>query len=91
MARTIYCEECVEEIPGDEVLWEDGRLYCRRCGSELEATGRRDVFEEILDNRTGYVFRDATDDVDEDSEEDEDAPGDDLEEDADDHDSDVEH
>ena len=34
--KTVYCEECVEEIPGDEVYWEDEHLYCRRCGSELE-------------------------------------------------------
>lgn len=35
-AKTIHCEECVEEIPGDEVYWEDDRLYCGRCGSEID-------------------------------------------------------
>ena len=34
--KTAYCEDCVEEIPGDEVYWEEKRMYCGRCGSELE-------------------------------------------------------
>ena len=34
--KTAYCEDCVEDIPGDEVYWEDERMYCGRCGSELE-------------------------------------------------------
>ena len=35
-SKTAYCEECVEEIPGDEVYWDAEHLYCGRCGSELE-------------------------------------------------------
>jgi hypothetical protein len=50
----------VEEIPGDEVFWEDDRLYCKRCGSELKAPDR-DIFEEIVDNRSGFLFRDLAD------------------------------
>ena len=37
-AKRVFCEECVEEIPNDEVYWEDERMYCGRCGSELELT-----------------------------------------------------
>jgi hypothetical protein len=55
--QTVYCEECVEEIPASEVYWDEGRLYCGRCGSELEPPDR-DIFEEIVDNRTGFLFRD---------------------------------
>ena len=55
--RTVYCEECVEDIPASEVYWDDGRLYCRRCGSEVEPPDR-DIFEEIVDNRSGFLFRD---------------------------------
>jgi hypothetical protein len=67
--QTVYCEECVEEIPSSEVYWDDGRLYCRRCGSEVESPDR-DIFEEIVDNRSGFLFRDA-DPPDEDTEEEE--------------------
>jgi hypothetical protein len=69
--QTVYCEECVEDIPASEVYWEEGRLYCRRCGSEVEAPDR-DIFEEIVDNRTGFLFRDAEPpDLDADEEEEE--------------------
>ncbi|MCZ6473058.1 MAG: hypothetical protein O7E56_14035 [SAR324 cluster bacterium] len=37
-AKRVFCEECVEEIPNDEVYWEDERMYCGRCGSEMELT-----------------------------------------------------
>ncbi len=67
--RTVYCEECVEEIPASEVYWDDGRLYCRRCGSEVEPPDR-DIFEEIVDNRSGFLFRHAElNDLDEEPEE----------------------
>ena len=67
--RTVYCEECVEEIPASEVYWDDGRLYCRRCGSEVEPPDR-DIFEEIVDNRSGFLFRnEELDDVDDEEEE----------------------
>lgn len=73
--RTVYCEECVEEIPASEVYWDDGRLYCRRCGSEVEPPDR-DIFEEIVDNRSGFLFRngeldDADDKDEEEADEDE--------------------
>jgi len=58
--QTIFCEECVEEVAGDEVFWEDERIYCKRCGSELESPDR-DIFEEIVDNRSGFLFRDMPD------------------------------
>lgn len=67
--QTVYCEECVEDIPASEVYWDEGRLYCRRCGSELEPPDR-DIFEEIVDNRSGFLFRD--DDLHDDLDEDED-------------------
>ncbi len=35
-AKTVHCEECVEDIPNSEVYWEDDRIYCGRCGSEIE-------------------------------------------------------
>ena len=67
--RTVYCEECVEEIPASEVYWDDSRLYCRRCGSEVEPPDR-DIFEEIVDNRSGFLFRNGElDDADEEEEE----------------------
>ena len=81
--QTVYCEECVEDIPASEVYWEDGRLYCRRCGSEVEAPDR-DIFEQIEDNRSGFLFRDqelnADPDVDEEDDEDEEEEDDDAEE-----------
>ena len=55
--QTVYCEECVEEIPASDVYWDDGRLYCGRCGSEVQ-TPDRDIFEEIMANRSGFLFRD---------------------------------
>jgi NAD-dependent dihydropyrimidine dehydrogenase PreA subunit len=77
--KTVYCEECVEEIPASEVYWDDGRLYCGRCGSEVEAPDR-DIFEEIVDNRTGFLFRDQTlEEVDEDDAEEEEDGGEEIE------------
>ena len=72
--RTVYCEECVEEIPASEVYWDDGRLYCRRCGSEVEPPDR-DIFEEIVDNRSGFLFRDEELDVHHDDDEEDDEEG----------------
>jgi hypothetical protein len=68
--QTVYCEECVEDIPPNEVYWDEGRLYCRRCGGELEPPDR-DVFEDILDHRAGMTFRDDEPSDDDDEEEDE--------------------
>ena len=90
--QTVYCEECVEDIPASEVYWEEGRLYCRRCGSEVEAPDR-DIFEQIADNRSGFLFRDQElnadlDDDDEEDEEEEDDEGADDEEAEDDEEGD---
>ncbi|HKI99112.1 MAG TPA: hypothetical protein VKB51_11610 [bacterium] len=69
--HTVYCEECVEDIPANEVYWDEGRLYCSRCGSEVESPDR-DIFEEIVDNRSAFLFRDddlaSQDEVEEDDE-----------------------
>ncbi|NIP71820.1 MAG: hypothetical protein GWO16_01745, partial [Gammaproteobacteria bacterium] len=54
--QTVYCEECVEDIPGDEVYWDENRLYCKRCGSEVEPPDA-DLFERIRDNRDEFLFR----------------------------------
>ncbi len=59
--QTVYCEECVEDIPGSEVYVEENRLYCKRCGSEVESPDP-DIFEEIESNQTGFVFRDSLED-----------------------------
>ncbi len=58
--HTVYCEECVEDIPADEVYWDAERLYCKRCGSEVEKADS-DIFEEITENRSALIFRDDTD------------------------------
>ena len=75
----VYCEECLEDIPKKEVLLEDGRLYCARCGSEVEVEDP-DLFEQISDNQSAYLFRDDTDDQEDDEEdlEADDEPGDNL-------------
>ena len=80
--QTVYCEECVEEIPASEVYWDDGRLYCGRCGSEVQ-TPDRDIFEEIMANRSGFLFRDheLAEVEEEDDEDDKEAEQDDEEED----------
>lgn len=78
MARySVYCEECVEEIPSDEVQWQDGRLYCARCGSEVEAP-EGDVFEQILANRSGMVFQGASAEEDDLGDEEDEARGEDA-------------
>ena len=81
--QTVYCEECVEEIPASEVYWDDGRLYCGRCGSEVQ-TPDRDIFEEIMANRSGFLFRDheLAEVEEEDDEEDEEAEQDDADDDS---------
>lgn len=67
-----YCEECLEDIPNDEVYWEGTRLYCGRCGSEMDASGPSpDVFEEIITRRGGSFGLDDDDDGDDDLDEDE--------------------
>lgn len=63
--QTVYCEECVEDIPGSEVYVEENRLYCKRCGSEVESPDP-DIFEEIESNQTEFVFREPLETEDED-------------------------
>ncbi len=46
--KTVYCEECMEDIPNDEVYWDERRLYCGRCGGEMEVnTESSNVFDAI--------------------------------------------
>lgn len=67
---TVYCEECLENVPSNEVFWDENRLYCKRCGSEVESPDP-DLFDQILENRTDLVFRDEGDDLLDDEEEEE--------------------
>ena len=54
----VYCEECVEAIPKKEVYWEEARMYCGRCGSELEiAVIATDVFEQITTRKARPIFK----------------------------------
>ena len=73
--KTIYCAECMEDIPNDEVQWEDDKLYCGRCGSELNPdTEDRDLLDEISAGkpRRLYTLEDDNDEDDEDEDEDDD-------------------
>ena len=82
----IYCEECVEDIPNDEVYWDEARLYCGRCGSELDTTLMdSDVFTAITSGRPEVAFLKNDEgfyDDDDDDQEDEGA-GDDYEDEED--------
>ena len=56
-AKTVHCEECVEDIPNDEIYWEEDRMYCGRCGSELEVTQEAsDLFETITGGTAGPLY-----------------------------------
>jgi hypothetical protein len=69
--KTIYCGECLEDIPNAEVQWEDNRLYCGRCGSELAPdTEDRDLLDEISSRKPRRLY--SLDDDDDEDEEDED-------------------
>jgi len=82
-SKKAYCEECVEEIPNDEVYWDDKRLYCGRCGSEIEAEDEiGNVFETIAGQGAGRLSRMEDEDFDEE--------GDDEMEEEDEEDSDYE-
>jgi hypothetical protein len=71
-AKTIHCEECVEEIPSDEVYWEDERLYCGRCGSELDIGKEAGDLLDAFSKRRTAKWQTANDDVpDEDLDEEE--------------------
>ncbi|MFI5400820.1 MAG: hypothetical protein ACHQZQ_07215 [SAR324 cluster bacterium] len=84
--KTIYCAECMEDISNDEVQWEDDKLYCGRCGSELAPdAGERDLLDEISagKRRRLYTLEDDEEDEEEDDLEEEDED-EDWEEDEDD-------
>ena len=73
--KTIYCAECMEDIPNDEVQWEDEKLYCGRCGSELNPEAEdRDLLDEISSGkpRRLYTLEDDDDDEEDDFDDDED-------------------
>lgn len=54
---SVYCEECVEDIPNSEIYWEDERMYCGRCGSELEiSTETADLFETITEGTAKPLY-----------------------------------
>ena len=78
--KTIYCGECLEDIPNTEVQWEDNRLYCGRCGSELAPdTEDRDLLDEISSRKPRRLYSLE----DEDEEEDEEDEDEDLDEEED--------
>ena len=66
--NTVYCEECLEDIPGNQTYWEGERLFCRQCGSEMEPPDE-DIFDSIMTHRAGMVFRDEFDDKGDDEDE----------------------
>jgi hypothetical protein len=80
-AKTIHCEECVEEIPSDEVYWEDEKLYCGRCGSEIEITKEQGDLLDAFSKRRTAKWETVADDIvaEEDLEDDEDFDEDDEE------------
>jgi hypothetical protein len=65
-AKTIHCEECVEEIPSTEVYWEDERLYCGRCGSEIDISKEAGDLLDAFSKRRTATWQTANDDVVED-------------------------
>ena len=86
--KTIYCAECMEDIPNEEVQWEDDKLYCGRCGSELNPEAEdRDLLDEISAGKPRRLYTLEDDDDDEDDEED-DFDDDDDDEDWDEEDED---
>jgi hypothetical protein len=82
----------MEEIPNDEVQWEDEKLYCGRCGSELNPEAEdRDLLDDISSGkpRRLYTLEDDDEDEDddfEDDEEDDDTDWDDEDEEEEDED-----
>lgn len=71
--KTIYCAECLEDIPNSEVQWEDDRLYCGRCGSELAPDAEdRDLLDEISSRKPPRLYTLEDDEDEEEEEEDED-------------------
>ncbi len=75
--KTVYCEECVEEIPNDDVYWEDERMYCGRCGSELEISKKEsDVFDTFTGRSAEPLYSQEDEEYDEGDEEEELVPDD---------------
>ena len=69
----VYCEECVETIPNHEVYWEETRMYCGRCGSELETEViATDVFDQIITRKARPIPRFEDEDYDDEEESDDD-------------------
>ena len=66
----VYCEECVETIPNNEVYWEEARMYCGRCGSELKiAAIAADVFEQIMAKKARPILKFENEEYDDEDEE----------------------
>lgn len=60
-AKSVYCEECVEEIPNSEIYWEDDRIYCGRCGSEIELPAENSDLVDTINEGTAkplYAYED---------------------------------
>ena len=78
--KKIYCEECVEEIPNDELYWDEKRLYCGRCGSEIEREDELgNVYDTIASAKVDRLSRMEDEDFDDeflDEEDEEDEDGD---------------
>lgn len=89
--KTIYCAECLEDIPNAEVKWEDDRLYCGRCGSELAPEAEdKDLLDEISSRRPRRLYTLEDDQGDEEDDEDEENDLEDEEEDWEDEEEDEE-
>ena len=66
----VYCEQCVEAIPHKEVYWEEARMYCGRCGSELEIVAiAADVFEQITAKKARPIISFEDEEYDDEDEE----------------------
>ncbi len=73
-AKAVFCEECVEDIPNNEIYWEDDRIYCGKCGSELELPAETADLLDTINKGTAkplYSFENEEYDGDEDDEEEE--------------------
>ncbi len=70
-AKTVYCEECLEDIPNSEMYWDEQRLYCGRCGSELELEHEStNVFDAIAAQKTGRLLKPEDEEFDDEEDED---------------------
>lgn len=57
----------MENIPADEVTWEDDQLICGRCGGELELEDD-DLVEKFASGRVQRLYSTDDDDIDEEEE-----------------------